>query len=155
MKQVPEILLVDDNVADVYLASEALRMNSNACHISNVGDGEEALAFLRHEGRYAHVASPNVVILDLRLPKKSGESVLAELKSDPNLSKIPVVVFSTSRANRDIVRSYELGANCYLSKPVNLGEFVSTVQLIGSFFGCGDAGAKEKNGTTRSARIAD
>ena len=142
MKQVPEVLLVDDNMADVYLASEALRMNSNACHISNVGDGEEALAFLRHEGRYAHAASPNVVILDLRLPKKSGESVLAELRSDPNLSKIPVVVFSTSRANRDIVRSYKLGANCYLSKPVNLGEFVSTVQLIGSFFGCGDAGAK-------------
>lgn len=142
MKPSSEILLVDDNAADVYLASEALRINSEACHIANVGDGEEALAYLRHEGRYAGSASPNVVILDLRLPKKSGESVLAELKSDPKLSQIPVVIFSTSRSNRDIVRSYELGANCYLSKPVNLDEFVSTVQLIGSFFGCGDAGAK-------------
>jgi DNA-binding response OmpR family regulator len=83
-----------------------------------------------------------VVILDLGLPKKSGELVLAELRSDPGLQKIPVVVFSTSRANRDIVRSYELGANCYLSKPVSLGEFVSTVQLIGSFFGCGEPSAK-------------
>ena len=142
MKQVPEVLLVDDNVADVYLVSEALRMNSTECHVSNVGDGVEALAFLRHEGQYAEAASPNVVILDLRLPKKSGEAVLAELRSDPKLQSIPVVVFSTSRANRDIVRSYELGANCYLSKPVNVSEFVSTVQLIGSFFGCGDAGAK-------------
>jgi DNA-binding response OmpR family regulator len=75
------------------------------------------------------------VILDLSLPKKSGEAVLAELRSDPNLRAIPVVIFSTSRSNRDIVRSYELGANCYLSKPGNLSEFVSTVQLIGSFFG--------------------
>ncbi len=142
MKPVLEVLLVDDNLADVYLASEALRMNANVCHVANVGDGEEALAYLRHEGRYAESALPNVVILDLRLPKKSGEAVLAELRSDPKLRSIPVVVFSTSRANRDIVRSYELGANCYLSKPVNLSEFVSTVQLIGSFFGCGDAGAK-------------
>lgn len=142
MKQIPEVLLVDDNMADVYLANEALRMNSSLCRVTNVSDGEEALAYLRHEGRYAEASSPNVVILDLGLPKKSGEAVLAELRSDPKLRSIPVVVFSTSRANRDILRSYELGANCYLSKPVNLSEFVSTVQLIGSFFGCGDAGAK-------------
>jgi len=79
------------------------------------------------------------VILDLRLPKKSGEAVLAELRSDPNLRKIPVVIFSSSRSNQDIVRSYELGANCYLSKPGNLPEFISTVQLIGSFFGCSES----------------
>jgi CheY-like chemotaxis protein len=142
MNQLSEVLLVDDNLADVHLASEALRMSSESCHVSNVGDGEEALAFLRHEGRYSHTVSPNVVILDLRLPKKSGEAVLAELRSDPTLRKIPVVIFSTSRSNRDIVRSYELGANCYLSKPDNLSEFISTVQLIASFFGCSDAVSK-------------
>ena len=134
--QVPEVLLVDDNVADVFLASEALTVNPAFCHVSNVGDGEEALAFLRHEGRYAGAVCPDLVILDLNLPKKSGEVVLAEVRSDPSLRKIPVVIFSTSRSNRDIVRSYELGANCYLSKPGNLSEFVSTVQLIGEFFGC-------------------
>jgi chemotaxis family two-component system response regulator Rcp1 len=80
--------------------------------------------------------------LDLGLPKKSGEAVLAELESAPKLRKIPVVIFSTSRSNRDIVRSYELGANCDLSKPGNLNEFVSTVQLIGSFFGGGEAGSR-------------
>jgi CheY-like chemotaxis protein len=141
MKQTSEVLLVDDNIADVFLASEALQMNSDWCHVSNVGDGEAALAYLRHEGQYAGSACPNVVILDLSLPKKSGEAVLAELRSDPNLRAIPVVIFSTSRSNRDIVRSYELGANCYLSKPGNLSEFVSTVQLIGSFFGCCEAGS--------------
>ncbi len=136
MKQMPEVLLVDDNMADVFLASEDLTVNPESCHVSSVGDGEEALAFLRHEGRYAGTVCPDLVILDLNLPKKSGEVVLAELRSDPNLRKIPVVIFSSSRANKDIVRSYELGANCYLSKPVNLSEFVSTVQLIGEFFGC-------------------
>jgi chemotaxis family two-component system response regulator Rcp1 len=142
MELLSEVLLVDDNAADVYLASEALRMTSESCHIANVGDGDEALAYLRHEGRYADSQCPNVVILDLGLPKKSGEAVLAELKSDPKLCKIPVVIFSTSRSNRDIVRSYELGANCYLSKPGTLTEFVSTVQLIGSYFGCCEAGSK-------------
>src|SRR5262245_7507201 len=116
MKETPEVLLVDDNAADVFLASEALAKGSHPCHVSNVGDGEEALAFLRHEGRFAGKERPDLVILDLNLPRKSGEAVLAELRADPNLRKIPVVIFSTSRSNRDIVRSYELGANCYLSK---------------------------------------
>jgi len=142
MSQLSEVLLVDDNVADVYLASEALRMKSESCNVSNVGDGEEALAYLRHEGRFASSACPDVVILDLRLPKKSGEAVLAELRSDAKLRKIPVVIFSSSRSNQDIVRSYELGANCYLSKPGNLTEFISTVQLIGSFFGGSEGGSQ-------------
>jgi len=142
MKPMPEVLLVDDNAADVFLASEALTVNPCSCLVSSVGDGAEALAFLRHEGRYAATACPDVMILDPNLPKKSGEVVLAEVKSDPNLRKIPVVIFSSSRANKDIVRSYELGANCYLSKPGNLSEFVSTVQLIGSFFGCCEAVSK-------------
>jgi CheY-like chemotaxis protein len=153
MNLLSEVLLVDDNAADVYLASEALRMTSEACHIANVGDGEEALAYLRHEGRYAGSQRPNVVILDLGLPRKSGEAVLAELRSDPQLREIPVVIFSTSRSNRDIVRSYELGANCYLSKPGTLTEFVSTVQLIGSFFGRSEVGAKGEqwNGQKRTS----
>jgi two-component system, chemotaxis family, response regulator Rcp1 len=147
MKPMPEVLLVDDNVADVLLASEALTVNSDSCHVSSVGDGAEAIAFLRHEGRYAEAASPDLVILDLNLPKKSGEAVLAELRSDPRLRNIPVVIFSSSRANKDIVRSYELGANCYLSKPGNLSEFASTVQLIGSFFGCCEAVSKGERWT--------
>ncbi len=155
LRQMPEVLLVDDNVADVFLASEALTGKSESCHVSNVGDGEEALAFLRHEGRYAGTISPDLVILDLNLPKKSGEAVLAEVRSDPNLRKIPVVIFSTSRSNQDIVRSYELGANCFLSKPGNLSEFVSTVQLIGKFFGCVMSSEKENDGAFRNARIAD
>ena len=142
MKPVPEVLLVDDTAADVFLTKEALTVNPRSCHVSSVGDGAEALAFLRHEGRYAGTGCPDLMILDLNLPKKSGEVVLAELRSDPNLRKIPVVIFSSSRANKDIVRSYELGANCYLSKPGNLSEFVSTVQLIGSFFGCFEAVSK-------------
>ncbi|HWZ81122.1 MAG TPA: response regulator [Terriglobales bacterium] len=142
MKQVSEVLLVDDNMADVYLASEALRMTSDSCHLCSVEDGEQALAYLRHEGCYAYSACPDVVILDLNLPKKSGEAVLAELRSDRSLRKIPVVIFSSSRANRDIVRSYELGANCYLSKPGTLVEFVSTVQLIVSFFGGSEGNSK-------------
>ena len=104
MKPMPEVLLVDDNAADVFLASEALTVNPCSCLVSSVGDGAEALAFLRHEGRYAATACPDVMILDPNLPKKSGEVVLAEVKSDPNLRKIPVVIFSSSRANKDIVQ---------------------------------------------------
>lgn len=142
MKPTSEVLLVDDNMADIYLASEALRMNPDLCHVAAVGDGEEALAYLRHEGLYANSVCPDVVILDLNLPKKSGEVVLAEVRSDQSLRKIPVVIFSSSRSNQDIVRSYALGANCYLSKPSNLTEFVSTVQLIVNFFGASNGDAK-------------
>jgi chemotaxis family two-component system response regulator Rcp1 len=142
MRQISEVLFVDDNMADVYLASEALRLNPDMCHFAAVGDGHEALAYLRHEGLYANAASPDVVILDLNLPKKSGESVLTELRSDDTLRKIPVVIFSSSRSNQDIVRCYELGANCYLSKPSTLSEFVSTVQMIVHFFGPADADPK-------------
>ncbi len=106
-----------------------------------------------NEGRYAGAGCPDLVIPDLNLPKKSGEVLLevllTEMRSDPNLREIPVVIFSSSRANKDIVRSYELGANCYLSKPGNLSEFVSTVQLIGSFFGCCEAVLKGERWTVQ------
>ena len=136
MKPAPEVLLVDDNPADVYLASQALAEGPHPCRVSHARDGEEALAFLRHEGPYIGATQPDLVILDLSMPKKSGEAVLLAVRSDPKLSKIPVVIFSSSRSNRDIVRSYDLGANCYLSKPASLQEFFATVQLIGEFFDC-------------------
>ena len=135
MSDVPEVLLVDDNPADIELERYALAEGHVPCRVSEVRDGEEALALLRRQGKYAAQPRPDVMILDLSMPRKGGDAVLAEVRSDPELREIPVVVFSTSRANRDIVRSYELGANCFVSKPGNLKEFISTVQLICEFFG--------------------
>lgn len=135
MNSAARILLVDDNRGDVLLARTALEQSQYPCDVSDVEDGDQALAFLRHQGRYAHTALPDVVILDLSMPSKDGEAVLTELRSDPKLCQIPVVIFSSSRSNRDIVRSYQLGAHCYLSKPGNLKDFRSTVQTIGEHFG--------------------
>jgi two-component system, chemotaxis family, response regulator Rcp1 len=129
-----EVLLVDDNPADTDLTSEVLRRNGCPCHIHAVEDGKEAAAFLRREGKYANAQLPDFVILDLSLPKKDGRAVLAEVKADPVLRKIPIAIFSTSEAQRDIVGSYELGANCYVSKPGNLRDFVSAVTSIGEFW---------------------
>jgi chemotaxis family two-component system response regulator Rcp1 len=131
-----EVLLVDDNPADTDLTSEILARNGCPSHIHAVVNGAEAIAFLRREGKYAGVPSPDFVILDLNLPKKDGRAVLAEVKADPVLRKIPIAVFSTSEARQDIVGSYELGANCYVSKPGNLQDFISSVTSIGeSWFG--------------------
>src|SRR5208337_875447 len=127
-----EVLLVDDNPADTDLTSEILVRSG--CHIQSVGDGVEAMAFLRREGKYAIAVLPDFVILDLNLPRKDGRAVLAEVKTDPILRNIPVAIFSTSQAQRDIVRSYELGANCYVSKPGNLKDFISAVTKIGEFW---------------------
>jgi two-component system response regulator len=99
-----------------------------------VADGVAAIAFLRREGKYANAVSPDFVILDLNLPKKDGRSVLAEVKADPVLRKIPIAIFSTSEAQPDIVRSYELGANCYVTKPGNLQDFISAVTSIAEFW---------------------
>jgi len=129
-----EILLVDDNLADAELTSEVLARNGCSRHIHSVTDGVEAIAFLRREGKYAHALLPDFVILDLSLPKKDGRAVLAEVKADPVLLKIPIVIFSTSEARQDIMRSYELGANCYVSKPGNLQDFISAVTSIGEFW---------------------
>jgi CheY-like chemotaxis protein len=127
-----EILLVDDNPADTDLTSEVLARSGCASH--SVIDGVEAIAFLRREGKYANAILPDFVMLDLNLPKKDGRAVLAEVKTDPVLRKIPIAVFSTSEAPQDIVRSYELGANCYVSKPGNLRDFISAVTAIGEFW---------------------
>lgn len=132
--RIAEILLVDDNPADTDLTGEVLAQNGCPLHTHAVTDGVEAIAFLRREGKYANKILPDFVILDLNLPKKDGRAVLAEIKADPVLRNIPVAIFSTSQAQRDIVRSYELGANCYVSKPGNLKDFISAVTKIGEFW---------------------
>ena len=129
-----EVLLVDDNPADLDLTSEVLSRNGCPSHVHAVSNGADAIAFLRREGRYANEKLPDFVILDLNLPKKDGRAVLAEVKADPVLRKIPIVMFSTSEARQDIVGSYELGANCYVSKPGNLRDFISAVTSIGEFW---------------------
>ncbi len=134
MSQVREVLLVDDNPADVVLAREALAGSAHRSQISSVGDGEEAMAFLNRKGQYAEVIRPDLVILDLNLPRKDGRAVLQEVKGDPLLQGIPVVIFSTSRLGRDIASSYELGANCYVCKPGNLKDFFTAVQSIEEFW---------------------
>ena len=137
MARLPQLLLVDDNPADIGLAREALAGGSHHSCISDVGDGEAALAFLHRTGKYENADRPDLVILDLNLPGKDGRAVLAEVKSDTNLRSIPIVVFSTSRARLDIARSYELGANCYVSKPGNLNDYFMVVRSIEEFwFGC-------------------
>jgi chemotaxis family two-component system response regulator Rcp1 len=138
MRGVYEVLLVEDNPGDVRLAREALAegklQNDRQIKLSSVVDGEQALAFLFRRGKYADQLRPNLVILDWNLPKKDGRAVLKEVKSDPELCRIPIVIFSTSQADNDIVRSYQLGANCYVNKPVNLKSYFETLQSIEEFW---------------------
>jgi CheY-like chemotaxis protein len=129
-----EVLLVDDNPADTDLTSEVLSRNGCPSHIHSAFNGVDAIAFLRRKGKYANVPLPDFMILDLSLPGKDGRAVLAEVKADPVLRKIPIAIFSTSEARQDIIRSYELGANCYVSKPGNLRDFISAVSSIGEFW---------------------
>jgi two-component system, chemotaxis family, response regulator Rcp1 len=129
-----EVLLVDDNPADIDLTSEVLSTNKGHFHLNSVGDGVEAILFLRQQGKYASAAQPDLIVLDLNLPRKDGREVLGDVKSDPKLACIPVVIFTTSEAGSDVNRSYELGANCYLRKPGNLPEFVALVNLMADFW---------------------
>jgi two-component system, chemotaxis family, response regulator Rcp1 len=145
MIQSPQVLLVDDNPADVALAKEALAGSSFQSRISSVADGAEALAFLNRTGPYTKAFRPDLVILDLNLPKKDGRAVLAQTKKDDKLRNIPIVVFSTSRASADITLSYEMGANCYVHKPGNLTDYFSALQTIEQFwFGCVSLPAEEE-----------
>jgi two-component system, chemotaxis family, response regulator Rcp1 len=130
----PEILLVDDNPADSDLTWLVLARSTRPNHISAVYDGEQAMAFLHRSGKHANAVRPQLVVLDLNLPRKDGRAVLDEVKADPELRKIPVVIFTTSRSGRDIARCYELGANCYVSKPGNLDDFRSVVRSIEDFW---------------------
>jgi len=134
MKSAPDILVVDDNPADVALISEALAGSKHRSKISSVRDGVEALAFLNRREKYSNANRPDLVILDLNLPKRDGLAVLAAMKAGPDLRRIPVVIFSTSLLRQDIMRSYEMGANCYVSKPGNLNDFFSAVKSIEEFW---------------------
>jgi len=134
MKNKPEILMVDDNPADIDLTSEVLAQSKVRFHVNAVNDGVEALSFLQRHGKYAGAPVPDLVVLDLNLPRKDGCAVLSSIKADPALAKIPVVIFTTSQAEADITRSYKLGANCYLKKPGNLPEFVAVVQSMAEFW---------------------
>ena len=134
LRPMPEVLLVDDNPADIDLTSEALSRSKRRLHISAVTDGSEAILFLRREGKYSQAPSPDLVLLDLNLPRKTGREVLSDVKADAALATIPVVVFSTSQAASDIASSYKLGANCYLSKPSTLPDFLAAVQSMADFW---------------------
>jgi CheY-like chemotaxis protein len=128
------ILLVEDNAGDVRLTREALKEGKVGNSLTVAPDGVEALAILRQEGRYAGETRPDLILLDLNLPKKDGREVLAEIKDNPALKRIPVVVLTTSKAEEDIVRTYDLHANCYITKPVDFDKFVSVVKSIDDFW---------------------
>jgi two-component system, chemotaxis family, response regulator Rcp1 len=129
-----QVLLVEDNPGDVRLTKEALKEGKLLNQLTVVGDGVEALSFLRKEGKYADALQPELILLDLNLPKKDGREVLAEIKADPNLRRIPVVVLTTSSAEEDILRIYDLHANCYITKPVDLEQFMGVVKSIEDFW---------------------
>jgi chemotaxis family two-component system response regulator Rcp1 len=129
-----EILLVEDNPGDVRLTQETLKEFKVLNNLSVVGDGVEAMAFLRHEGRYAKASRPDLILLDLNLPKKDGREVLKEIKLDAQLKRIPVVVLTTSGAEQDILKTYELHANCYITKPVDLDQFIAVIKSIEKFW---------------------
>lgn len=129
-----EILLVEDNPGDVRLAVEALKEGKVHNNLHVVGDGVEAMMFLRREGKYALSPRPDLILLDLNLPKKDGREVLAEIKADERLRRIPVVVLTTSKAEQDILRTYDLHANCYITKPVDLEQFIAVVRSVEDFW---------------------
>ncbi len=129
-----EILLVEDNAGDVRLTEEALREGKVRNNLHVARDGVEAIEFLRRQGKFAAAPRPDLVLLDLNLPRRDGREVLAEIKEDPDLRTIPVVVLTTSSAERDILRSYSLHANCYITKPVDLDQFVKVVRSIDEFW---------------------
>lgn len=129
-----DILLVEDNPGDARLAVEALKEGRVETKLHVVPDGVEAMRFLRREESYRDCPRPHVILLDLNLPRKDGRQVLAEVKSDPDLKRIPVVVLTTSQAEQDILKSYELHANCYIAKPVDLDQFITVIKAIEDFW---------------------
>ena len=129
-----EVLLVEDSPGDVRLTQEVFRDANSSVQLHVASDGVEAMAFLHKEGRYAAAPRPDFILLDLNIPRLDGREVLAQIKQDPHLKSIPTIVLTTSDAEADIVRSYELQANCYLSKPVRLEDFEVVVQSINDFW---------------------
>jgi chemotaxis family two-component system response regulator Rcp1 len=129
-----DILLVEDNPGDVRLTEEALRDSKVQNKLYVARDGMEATAFLRREGKYANAPHPDLILLDLNLPKKDGPEVLAEIKEDPALKHIPVVILTSSKAEEDIIKTYNLHANCYITKPIDLEQFMTVVNSIRDFW---------------------
>jgi CheY-like chemotaxis protein len=128
------VLLVEDNPGDVRLTKEAFKEGKMTVSLSVVMDGVEATKYLNKEGEYANVATPDLILLDLNLPKKDGREVLQDIKTDPNLKRIPVVILTTSNAEQDIIHSYNLHANCYINKPVDFDKFFDVIEKIGEFW---------------------
>ena len=129
-----QILLVEDNPGDVFLFEKALRGNVHPCQLTTVSDGGEAIAYLRRQDRHRHAARPHVVVLDLNLPVRSGLDVLCDVKSDPGLKEIPVVVYSSSSAQDDVLRSYQLHANCYIVKRADIDGLSACIQSMCAFW---------------------
>jgi two-component system, chemotaxis family, response regulator Rcp1 len=132
--QTIEVLLIEDDPGDVELTQEALAKSKLQLHLSVANDGEEAIAFLRQEGEYEKAPQPDLILLDLNLPGMNGQEILYELKNDQYLKRIPVLVFTTSDLDEDVLRSYNLGASCYVTKPIGLKEFAKIVQSIEGFW---------------------
>ena len=129
-----EILLIEDSPGDVRLCIEALKEAKVLNRLTVAADGVEAMAALRRQGRHADTARPDLILLDLNLPRKDGREVLAEIKADAGLKRIPVVVLTMSQAEEDVVRAYDLHANCYITKPVDFRQFIKVVQSIEDFW---------------------
>ena len=129
-----EILLVEDNPGDVRLTQEILKEGKVRNNLAVVGDGDEALVYLRKKGRHSAAARPDLILLDLNLPGRDGQEVLTEIKEDSDLRRIPVIVLSTSEAEQDILRSYDSHANSYLTKPVDLDQFIGVVRAVEDFW---------------------
>lgn len=134
MSRLPRVLLVEDNAGDVLLTREALRTAEVTCELIAVGDGEAAIAFLRGEGEYAGVERPDLVLSDLNLPRRDGREVLEEMKADPELRAIPVVMLTTSAAAADVAACYDRGANSYVVKPIDLDAFIAAIHAINRFW---------------------
>ena len=129
-----EILMVEDNPGDVRLTMEALKETKVRNNLSVVGDGAQALSFLHQEDEFADAPRPDLILLDLNLPRSHGREVLEKIKADPDLGRIPVVILTTSRAEEDVLKTYDLHANCYITKPVDLDQFIKVVKSIESFW---------------------
>ena len=129
-----DILLVEDNEGDARLAKEAMRDSKISNTIHHVSDGVEAMAFLRKEGKYADTPRPDLILLDLNLPRKDGREVLADIKEDEDLKRIPVVILTVSNDEADVLRTYNLHANCYITKPIDLAQFIKVVKSIEDFW---------------------
>ena len=129
-----EILLVEDNPGDARHARESLKDSKIRNSLSHVKDGVEALAFLRRQGDYAAAPRPDLILLDLNLPRKDGREVLAEIKNDPDLKRIPVVILTISKDEEDVLRTYNLHANCYITKPVDFRQFLEVVKAVDNFW---------------------